>query len=674
MLLFFLLAPFIAAYAAEAKSPDEPSAPSKNFLDRHMLTNSIRAMTRFPTLLCPITRGGRSPAAYLLMAGLALIGWHGATAAEAFQAPTAEAVLKTLKQEHPRLIISPKIMDETKALIARDAVAARIYASILKSADKALEEKPSVYELPDGRRLLTVSQKVRRRVENLAFAYLMTGDKKYVNRAWIELEAASKFKDWNPNHFLDTAVMTYAFALGYDWLYQEWTPQQRATLKQAIVNLGMKPAMEVYKGGNGWAARDNNWNQVCNGGIGLGALAIADEEPVLAAAILSHALASIPRAMSFYAPDGGGEEGLSYWDFGSSYNVLLMAGLESALGTDFGLSQVDGFRQSGDYQIFLCGTGRIPFDFGDCNTEPASTAQHFWMARKYDVPRYAWFRYSALVEGQSGGIMDLLWWNPITKPPAAQDMPLDRVFRKVECGSLRDGWEPAKGFTVGLEGGRNNGHHRHLDLGSFILECDGVRWIRDSGKEKETYHTDQNHQERWDFYRTRAEGHNTLVFNPDMNPDQSPVGSAAFTPIRSEAARATTSLDLTKAYADNATKVIRTFTLDRGRSFSVVDEITCKHPSTVWSFFHTEAKVEIAGDKRSATLTDHGKKLTVRLLAPDGATLTAMPAEPLPSSPQIKKQAENNKFSKLAVRLEGITSTRIEVQFVRYASVLEQQE
>ena len=630
-----------------------------------MLTNSMRAMTQFLTPWCPVNRVGRSSAAHLLMVGLALMSWHGATAAEAFRAPTAEVVLKTLKQDHPRLLITPKTMDEIKALIARDALAAHIYASIQKSADNSLEEKPSIYALPDGKRLLTISSKVMERVTNLAFAYRMTGNKKYLSRAWIELEAASKFKDWNPKHFLDTAVMTHAFALGYDWLYQEWTPEQRATLKQAIADLGLKPAMEVYKGGKGWAAGDNNWNQVCNGGIGLGALAIADEEPALAGAILSRAVASIPRAMSFFAPDGGGEEGITYWDFGSRYNVLLMAGLESALGTDFGLSQVDGFRQSGDYQIFLCGTGRLPFDFGDCAMRAVSSAQHFWMARKYGIPRYAWFRYGALVEGQSGGIMDLLWWNPIAKPPAAQDMPLDRVFRKVECGSLRDGWEPGKGFIVALEGGSNSGSHRHLDLGSFILECDGERWICDSGKESETYHRDQNHQNRWDFYRTRAEGHNTLVFNPDKKPDQNLKGSAAFTAVRSEAARATTTLDLTKVYADNATKVIRTFTLDRGRSFSVVDEITCKQPSTVWSFFHTEAKVEIAGDKRSATLTDQGKKLTVRLMAPDGATLIAMPAEPLPSSPQIKKQADNKKLSKLAVHLEGITSTKMEVQFAR---------
>jgi len=157
----------------------------------------------------------------ILFLGLTLFCLHLAHAADSFTPPTAEAILRTLKQEHPRLLIGPKTAEELKALIAKDKVAARIYASIERSADKTLNEKPSKYELPDGRRLLLVSGRVLDRVESLAFACRMTGKKEYVERAWMELEAASQFKDWNPSHFLDTAEMTHAFAIGYDWLWQE---------------------------------------------------------------------------------------------------------------------------------------------------------------------------------------------------------------------------------------------------------------------------------------------------------------------------------------------------------------------------------------------------------------------------------------------------------------------
>ena len=65
--------------------------------------------------------------------------------------------------------------------------------------------------------------------------YRLDGNKHCVERAWRELEAAANFPDWNPRHFLDTAEMTHAFAIGYDWLYDVWTTQQRKGIDRCIV-------------------------------------------------------------------------------------------------------------------------------------------------------------------------------------------------------------------------------------------------------------------------------------------------------------------------------------------------------------------------------------------------------------------------------------------------------
>ncbi|MCF7675715.1 MAG: hypothetical protein K9N23_17430 [Akkermansiaceae bacterium] len=108
------------------------------------------------------------------------------------------------------------------------------------------------------------------------------------------------------------------------------------------------------------------------------------------------------------APDGAGKEGVTYWNFASRYNILLLASLQSALGTDFGLTTVDGLQQSGDYQIAMCGAGRMSVDFSDCTLVPLSEPQHFWMGKRYSIPRYSWFRYNALRDGQQGGLLDLL--------------------------------------------------------------------------------------------------------------------------------------------------------------------------------------------------------------------------------------------------------------------------
>ena len=458
--------------------------------------------------------------------------------------------------------------------------------------------------------------------------------------------------------------MTGSFAVALDWLWNQWTPVQREVLRQSIIKMGLTPAMKVYDSKGGWAKVTNNWNQVCNGGIGMGALAIADTDPELAGKILSNALKSLPIMMKSHAPDGGGHEGLGYWSFGSSYNIMLIDSLDSALGTDFGLSQIDGFKQSGDYQIYLSGNNREFFDFGDCNQSRASTPQHLWMAHKYGIPRYSWYRYDAISKG-GGGLFDLLWFDASTKDFNIESMPLDKYFRNVEVASMRDSWTDRDGFIVAMQGGDNGGSHRHLDLGSFMLEAEGIRWMIDSGKEPETYQRHTNKAERTDFYRVRAEGHNTLVINPDKNPDQDPKASAMFTHFVSAKSQALATLDLTDAYKKDAAKVIRTYGLERGSRLTVTDKITCKKPSEIWSFFHTQAEVELSGDKRTALLKQGGKTLRVRLKLPADGGFELMPASPFPSSPNPATQASNKDRRKLAVHLLGKKDVEIAICFER---------
>ena len=270
----------------------------------------------------------------------------------------------------------------------------------------------AVYEKRDGKRLLPVSRLVLDRIRALAMVARIEDDPRYTQRAWKELEAAAAFPDWNPAHFLDTAEMTHAFALGYDWLYDRWTEDQRRLLREAIVSKGLREGLKAYESQEGWTRGKYNWNQVCNGGLASGALAVADIEPRLAARIVREAVCGVPYAMEHYAPDGAGTEGVIYWDYGSRYNIILMSSLETALGTDFGLSAIDGFGKSGYYPMYMSGASRIPFNFGDCGLFPVSEPQHFWLARKYNEPAFSWFRLGG-IEGPDShvGPLDLLWFD-----------------------------------------------------------------------------------------------------------------------------------------------------------------------------------------------------------------------------------------------------------------------
>ena len=585
------------------------------------------------------------------------------THTEGFTPPDRDRVIATLKPDHPRLMIDANTIARIKEQIARDTVAAKIYRRVKRDTREILTQKPSEYSIPDGRRLLSTSRRVKERVRQLAFLYLIEGGKSYLYRAWAELEAAAQFKDWNPDHFLDTAEMTYAFAVGYDWLYDHWTEDQRHILRNAIVEKGLKPGLKGYRENAWWARSHNNWNQVCNGGLGMGALAIADEEPELANEILHAGIKGIPLSMNFYAPDGAGIEGVTYWDYGARYNVLFLSSLFSALGTDFDLSAIPGFKESGDYQIYISGADRYSFDFADCGLRRMSSPMHFWMGNHYGIKHYSWFRYDTLRQHPRGTVLDLLWFDDSAKDFDPSSLPLDKHFRKADVATLRSSWTDPNALVLGIQAGGNYnlGMHRHLDQGTFILEALGERWAIDSGTERETYQRHRNKRQRWEFYRIRAEGHNTLVFNPVNGPDQNPKAECPITTFNAAPNHATAVLDLADVYADDVTHAQRTFEIIDQNHVVITDDIEAKSPSELWWFMHTRASIKLDG--QTALLTRRGKHLKAEILSPSDAIFTVLDATPLPTSPN-PKQADNTGRRKLAIHFADVTTLQIKVKLM----------
>jgi len=193
-----------------------------------------------------------------------------------------------------------------------------------------------------------------------------------------------------------------------------------------------------------------------------------------------------------------------------------------------------------------------------------------------------------------------------------------------------------------------------------------VRWIVDSGREGQTCQRHKNKTARNDFYRVRAEGHNTLVVNPDKEPDQNPKGQARFTSFVSEKYAASATLDLSDAYEKNVNSLTRSFQLKRGEHLTITDTIQCKQPSEIWSFFHTEAEVMLSKDKRTVYLKQKEKIFRMQLGLPTEAVFTLLPASPLPSSPNPSIQTPIKGRRKIAVHLTGVKDTVIAVRFDLY--------
>ncbi|HEV2394903.1 MAG TPA: heparinase II/III family protein [Verrucomicrobiae bacterium] len=571
--------------------------------------------------------------------------------------PEATQILSTLKAVHPRLLISKESVEHLKIQIASDPLLRQWHKTLIKKAQDILLEEPSRYEIPDGLRLLDTSRRVVSRVYTLALAYRLDGDRRYAERAWRELAAAAAFKDWNPRHFLDTAEMTHAFAIGYDWLYDVWTPEQRETICQSIVEKGFQPALKVYRANNWWASARHNWNQVCNGGIGMGALAVGDVEPQVAGEVLHFSLKSLPLAMSEFAPDGAWKEGPGYWNYATSYNVVFLAGLQTALGTDFGLSKLPGFSDTGLFPLYLTGPLRRTFNYADGGDGAIRAPQMFWLARQFNRPVYADYERQLAAPAP----LDLVWFY---SPGDAQapGLPLDKYFRNAKVVTLRSDWHDWKAWFVGFKGGDNKANHSHLDLGTFVFDALGARWAVDLGADNYNLPGYFDFaKRRWTYYRLRAEGHNTLVINPGAGPDQVLAASSPIERFDPRPDRPFAIADLSRAYQGAARKVRRGISLERGNTLLIQDEIQADKPAEVWWFMHTPANVEIEKDGRRAILRQKGEELEAGLLSPANATFEVMDAAPLPESPHPVKQAKNN-VRKLAIHLTGVTESRLAVR------------
>jgi hypothetical protein len=574
----------------------------------------------------------------------------------------SQSFLETqLKKTHPRLLVTPDDFARVKQLIRENVLARRWYDKLRQEAQKILVNLPCGYRTKGSEKvILEASRTVLRRVYLLAFFQRLEGGNRYAQRLWQELASAARFPDWHPDHFLDTAEMTHAFAIAFDWLYDNWSPEQRTVLAQAITDKGLKPGLRAYQGAekfNWWVKSPYNWNQVCNGGLVLGALAVFEACPELAAQVLQGALRSLPRALAKFAPDGGGCEGPLYWGYATFYHTLFLAALETALGRDFGLPETHGYEATGYFPLYVTGPRDRTFNYADADELIYWTAQMFWLARRFQQPVFAWFarRINKIHP------LDLLWFEPRGLSPREAGLPLDRYFRGVEVATFRSSWDDPQAVFVGFKAGDNRAGHSHLDLGSFILEAQGVRWALDLGGD------DYNlpgyfDRTRWDYYRLRAEGHNTLALNPGSGPDQDPEASAAIFRFRSAPDLALAIADLTPAYAPQAQRVWRGLSLVSRRQVLIQDEIKAEKPVEVLWALHTAAEVRLSPDNRTAYLSYGGAHLAAHILSPPEAVFKLLPARPGPLSPHPKGQADNRGVSKLAIHVKEVQDLRLAVE------------
>ena len=538
-------------------------------------------------------------------------------------------ILKTLDRNHPRLMLKDEELKRLKQRHEEDEVLQKCVKDVLKEADKCAGKSMLTYR-KIGPRLLSVSRECLRRIYALALAYRWTGEEKYAVKAVDNMLTVCAFDDWNPSHFLDTAEMSHAVGLGYDWLYSYMDAGTREKIKAGLIKNGLELGMTAYQK-NWWARSEHNWNQVCNGGLIVGSLAIAESDPQYAEQIVAAAVQSLPLAIKSYGPDGAWGEGPGSWSYATHYTAYGLAALQSALGNDFGLLQIKGLAQAGDFPIYTAGPTGYYLNLADVGERSSKRTLPclFWLARTYDNPFYADDERNMLAR-YSASPQHVVWYMPELggKLPARD---LDRYFRgPVEVAVFRSAWDDPEALWVGVKAGYNQVNHGHLDLGNFEMDALGVRWVRDLGSDNYNfpgYWDGKRGGMRWSYYRLNSKSHSVPLLGGE---NQDPMATSKFIKFESKKSSAFALIDLTSAYEKYAKKVTRGLAMTDGREAVLVqDEFEIEKPcELVWAMT-TDAEISLEKEW-IARLTIDGKELVAQVLSPYHAAFTIESAEQKP--------------------------------------------
>lgn len=594
---------------------------------------------------------------------------------------SAEWVRQKLRKTGPRLILTDDALAQIKKAVGKEGIAKTYYQYLYKNA-VSLIDLPLLERKLEGRRLLTISRTAAERIGTLSIVYAVSKERRFLDRVNAELVNVCKFSDWNPSHFLDVGEMAYAVAIGVDWTLGDLPASTLRLAKDALINKAIRPSLDDKL--NSWVKVDNNWNQVCHGGISAAAVVIADENPELAAQLISRTLQNVPKALKAYAPDGAYPEGASYWAYGTSYTLITIGAFESAFGTDFGISNSPGFIESAVFVKKLAGPSGLYFNYFDSGSGGDNGLENqellTWFANK--TKNSVYFNKDKLMaaigksstNGSNSSKLNgaALVWMSKHKDSRAAALPLnykgDGINPIVVFGSEKN---EDSGFFLGAKGGAGSLNHGNMDAGSFVFELNGVRWSVDLGMQNYfqlesvigvsgLWNSGQS-SPRWTLLSKNNFGHSTLTVNDELHVAQ---GFAPLTYYKGAGNRPEAGFDLSAVFNGQLNGARRGFKRTGDQRLEITDslELSEQTKNVTWAMM-TQAEAEVIDG--GVVLKQNGKTLRVMIKQPEGAEIKVVAKDPPPLDYDMKvsnlKRLEfkfpagllKSKSSNIVVELKG---------------------
>ena len=575
---------------------------------------------------------------------------------------------------HPRLLFMKGDEGNIQRMIDKDQRMRKLHDYVIQSADSILL-KPCNERIKTGIRLLAVSRTNIKYVLFLSYAYRMTGDVRYAERAKKELVKMSEFSDWNPSHYLDVAEMGLAASIGYDWLYDFLDADTRALVEKALVEKIITPSCGKYVFN---MRRTNNWNQVCNAGTALAALAIYEKMPKQTVDILNRAIQNLPIVMKEYAPNGAYIEGYGYWGYGTTYNVILIDLLQKLMGSDYGLKSEEGFMETAEFHEALVTPALNYYNYGDNKNVTALgiTPAIFWFYKETKDANLLYNskqilsvnRVVADAENDRFTPLALVWAGEADvnlEQVKASDKKIYQGLGANPVACFRSSWSDKDAAFVGFKGGKDRISHGHQDAGSFIFEVNQVRWALELGQENYTQLEAANlslwGKDRWKIYRYNCFNHNMFTFNGK------PIIENQFIelePVTTTATSVSCGADLSPLFTDQVKAVSRKVSLVDRTDCVIDDRVTCGTKDAVMCWrMATEAERLTKMNDTSYKLHKGKKQLKFTVLLND-ETPKSVKVDLLPAESKNTYDSPNPsvKFVEFKIHLKANSTNHIQVK------------
>ncbi len=617
------------------------------------------------------------PLLVLFIAVLLMPPAHAQHSPHKLENPISVAYLKkNLSKKLPRLVFNSSTEKNLRKKLATDPLIQNMYQVIQQNAESVLALDLITLDIPDNpnsqRNQLGISRNFLYRINMLAMVYRIEEDPKILDRINEEVVAACKFPTWNPRHFLDVGEMSLAIALALDWTAGK-LPQSTIDLAHhSLIEKGIKPSWPENGKTPRWVYGTNNWNQVCNAGMIAASIAVAEINPELAAKTIQRSIDGMNRALAEYAPDGVYPEGAVYWGYGTMFSVVTAAMFESAFGTDFGIADYPGFKESAIFRSLLTAPSKRLFNYADCAETPERYTDFTlsWFAMKTGRKIYLNEERFMLPPEEMGRISRLagagLVWTAQFEETDTQALP--GAWKGEGANPIvvfTGGAENANGYYFGGKGGKGALSHGNMDGGSFIFELNGVRWVVDPGNqgygklERAGFDLWGRCQEcdRWKLMTKNNFGHSTISVNNELHVVD---GKATIVDFKAGTHPEAT-FDLTPTFAGQLTSATRRFVKDSPTSILIEDNIGISE-ETKWITWQLMTTADVLIVEGGAMLMQDGKQLKLENLSHPDFNVSVVSLYPAPLS--LDKQIEGLKRIEIRIpawTLEG-GKTKISVR------------